>query len=111
MKTYFNLAEFGKRGQIRTLNARVARQELLLPGFGVYASPENLQRYTDIVIPEDAVQYSSTSVSEVRIHFQRSNSQRRRHSFTTRYPDKFFTGISKSTKVEKVVWTVDLHSI
>ena len=67
MKTYFNLAEFGKRGQIRTLNARVARQELLLPGFGVYASPENLQRYTDIVIPEDAVQYSSTSVSEVRI--------------------------------------------
>jgi len=56
--------EFGKRGQIRTLNARVARQELLLPGFGVYASPENLQRYTDIVIPEDAVQYSSTSVSE-----------------------------------------------
>ena len=99
MKTYFNLAEFGKRGQIRTLNARVARQELLLPGFGVYASPENLQRYTDIVIPEDAVQYSSTSVSEVRIHFQRSNSQRRRHSFLKStlpgVPTIFLTTISK----------------
>lgn len=67
MKTYFNLAEFGKRGQIRSLNARVARQELLLPGFGVYASPENLQRYKDIVTPEDAVQYSSTSVAEVTL--------------------------------------------
>ena len=71
MKTYFNLAEFGKRGQIRTLNARVARQELLLPGFGVYASPENLERYTDIVIPEDDVQYSSTSAAEVRYQFSK----------------------------------------
>lgn len=70
MKTYFNLAEFGKRGQIRSLNARVARQELLLPGFGVYASPENLQRYKDIVTPEDAVQYSSTSVAEVTLTYQ-----------------------------------------
>ena len=58
-------SEYGKRGQIRTLNARLARQELLLPGFGVYASPDNLKKYNDIVIPEDAVQYSSTSVSEV----------------------------------------------
>jgi len=54
--------EFGKRGQILTLNARIARQELLLPGLAVYASPENLNKYENITIAEDAVSYSSSTV-------------------------------------------------
>jgi len=56
--------EFGRRGQIRSINARTARQELLLPGFGVYASPYNLEKYKKIVLPEDSVQSSSETVSQ-----------------------------------------------
>ena len=56
--------EFGRRGQIRSINARIARQELLLPGIGVYASPYNLEKYRKIVLPEDSVQFSSESVSK-----------------------------------------------
>ena len=60
----FLLSEFGRRGQIRSINARTARQELLLPGFGVYASPYNLEKYKKIVLPEDSVQSSSETVSQ-----------------------------------------------
>jgi len=56
--------EFGRRGQIRAIKARIARQELLLPGYGVYASPYNLQKYKDIVLPEDSVQSSSESATK-----------------------------------------------
>ena len=45
MQQFFYFSEFGRRGQIRSINARTARQELLLPGFGVYASPYNLEKY------------------------------------------------------------------
>jgi len=56
--------EFGRKGQIRSINARVARQELLLTGFGVYASPYNLEKYKKILLPEDSVQQSSETVSK-----------------------------------------------
>jgi len=56
--------EFGRRGQIRSINARIARQELLLPGLGIYASPYNLEKYKKIVLPEDSVQFSSETVSK-----------------------------------------------
>merc|ERR1712045_64926 len=59
--------EFGMRGQIRTLNAKIARQELLLPGFAVYASPGNLEKYKDIVIPEDKIISSSESSQEILV--------------------------------------------
>ena len=39
-----------------------AHKELMYPGLAVYASPENLEIYKDIIIPEDAVQFSSKSV-------------------------------------------------
>ena len=55
------------RGQIRTLNAKIARQELLLPGFAVYASPGNLEKYKDIVIPEDKIISSSESSQEILV--------------------------------------------
>ncbi len=32
----------------------------------VYASPENLNEYKDIIIPEDSIQYSSEIVRKVR---------------------------------------------
>ena len=64
MQQFFYFSEFGRRGQIRSINARTARQELLLPGFGVYASPYNLEKYKKIVLPEDSVQSSSETVSQ-----------------------------------------------
>ena len=42
----------------------MARQELLLTGFGVYASPYNLEKYKKILLPEDSVQQSSETVSK-----------------------------------------------
>ena len=39
--------------------AEQAHKELLLPGLAIYASPENLERYVDIVISEDSIRYSS----------------------------------------------------
>ena len=38
---------------------------MLLPGFAVYASPDNLDRFKDIVIAEDAVSFSSSTVNEL----------------------------------------------
>ena len=38
---------------------------MLLPGFAVYASPDNLERFQDIVIAEDAVSFSSSTVNEL----------------------------------------------
>ena len=35
---------------------------MLLPGLAVYASPENLNKYENITIAEDAVSYSSSTV-------------------------------------------------
>ena len=39
--------------------AELVHKELLLPKLAVYASPENLTKYSNIVIPEDTAQYSS----------------------------------------------------
>ena len=39
--------------------AEEAHKSLLLLGFAIYASPENLKKFSDIVIPEDSVSYSS----------------------------------------------------
>lgn len=57
--------EYGRRGRVTSINARAARQDLLLPGLAVYASPENLEKYKDIVLPEDSVQYSSETTPKV----------------------------------------------
>lgn len=57
-----SMEDFGLRGQILTMNAVKARQDLLLPKLATYASPENLKKYKDIVIPEDSVSYSSEEV-------------------------------------------------
>ncbi len=60
------MSDFGRRGQIITLDARRARQELLLPKLAAYCSPGNLEKYKDIIIPEDKTQFSSDSVAQVR---------------------------------------------
>ena len=41
---------------------------MLLLGFAIYASPANLEKYADIVIPEDSVSYSS-EVAQVKLPF------------------------------------------
>merc|ERR1712126_162751 len=56
------IEEFGKRGQVLTMPSERAHKELLYHNLAVYASPENLDLFKDILIPEDAVQFSSPSV-------------------------------------------------
>jgi hypothetical protein len=62
---YFS--DFGRRGQILSLPRETALKELLLPQRAVYASPENLETYKDIVIPEDSIEYSSEIVRKVML--------------------------------------------
>ena len=47
-----------------TLPAEQVHKELLLPGLAVYASPENLEKYSEIVIPENSIQYSSDTAQK-----------------------------------------------
>ncbi len=57
--------DYGKRGQILSVPRITALKELVLPQLAVYASPENLQTYKDIIIPEDSIQYSSDIIRKV----------------------------------------------
>jgi len=59
-----SIEEFGKKGQVLTMPSEKAHKELLFPGLAVYASPENLEAYRDVIIPEDAVQFSSKSIQK-----------------------------------------------
>jgi len=59
-----SIEEFGKKGQVLTMASERAHKELLFHGLAVYASPENLEAYKDIIIPEDAVQFSSKSIQK-----------------------------------------------
>ena len=65
--------DYGKRGQILSIPRHLALKELLLPGMAVYASPENLNVYKDIIIAEDSIQYSSEIVRKVRVLFHKEN--------------------------------------
>ena len=42
----------------------VARRDFLLPGLAVYASESNLNKYKDILIPEENIIYSSQKIRE-----------------------------------------------
>lgn len=59
-----SIEEFGRRGQVLTMASEKAHKELLYHGLAVYASPENFKKYQDIIIPEDAVQFSSKSIQK-----------------------------------------------
>ena len=63
------LSDYGKRGQILSIPRQIALKELLLPQLAVYASPENLEVYKDIAIPEESIQYSSDIVRKVSVEF------------------------------------------
>jgi len=58
------IEEFGKKGQVLTMPSEKAHKELLYHGLAVYASPANLETYKDILIPEDAVQFSSKYIQK-----------------------------------------------
>jgi len=59
-----SMEEYGMKGQIITLPTEEAQKNLLLPGFAIYASPENLSKHADTVIPEDSVSYSSETTQQ-----------------------------------------------
>jgi len=56
-----NVDDFGVKGQIVEFPAVSVQRDLMLPGFAVYHNQENLERYKDIVIPEETRMNSSES--------------------------------------------------
>jgi len=60
--------DFGKKGQVVNVPYRKAHKYLLLPGFAVYHTEENVARYADIIIPED-VQHNSSETARVMINY------------------------------------------
>lgn len=64
------ITDYGKRGQILSIPRHLALKNLLLPGLAIYASPENLNIYKDIIIAEDSIQYSSEIVRKVCTMFE-----------------------------------------
>jgi len=61
-----NTEDFGHRGQIVVVeNPKEARRDLLLPGLAVYATDENLEKYKEIIIPEDELSYSSSYIKKI----------------------------------------------
>jgi len=61
-----NTEDFGPRGQIVVVeNPKEARRDLLLPGLAVYATDENLEKFKDIIIPEDELVHSSQYIKKI----------------------------------------------
>eukprot|EP00088_Acartia_fossae_P069582 TRINITY_DN9122_c0_g1_i10.p1 TRINITY_DN9122_c0_g1~~TRINITY_DN9122_c0_g1_i10.p1 ORF type:complete len:296 (-),score=43.28 TRINITY_DN9122_c0_g1_i10:66-953(-) len=54
-----NMDDYGVKGQIITVKSVIANRDLLLPGHAVYHNDENLEKYSDIVIPEETKMFSS----------------------------------------------------
>ena len=46
----FLLSGLGSRGEVVEVAPHKARKELLLPGLAVYASPENLEKYSKLLV-------------------------------------------------------------
>jgi len=57
--------DFGKKGQIVNVPFRKAHKYLLLPGFAVYHTEENLEKFADIIIPEEVQQNSSETARKM----------------------------------------------
>ena len=56
-----NVDDYGVKGQIVNIAYTEAHKYILLPGFGVYHSPENVARHKNIIIPEETRLNSSES--------------------------------------------------
>ena len=59
-----NVDDYGKKGQVIEAEFTNAHKHLLLPGFAVYHSQDNCDKYKDILIPEDADIWSSATVQQ-----------------------------------------------
>jgi ribosomal protein L9 len=60
-----NVDDYGVKGQIVSVPYTHAHKHILLPGFGVYHSPENVARYAHLLLPEDTRFSSSESARQM----------------------------------------------
>ncbi len=66
-----NTEDYGMKGQVVVVdNSRNVRDNLLLPGMAVYATKENMEKYKDILIPEENLQFSSVYVRSVGLPYR-----------------------------------------
>lgn len=56
-----NVDDYGVKGQIVEFPALAVQRDLVLPGFAVYHNQDNLEKYKEIVIPEETPMNSSES--------------------------------------------------
>ena len=59
-----NVDDYGKKGQVVEAEFGNAHRHLLLPGFAVYHTEENCQKYKNILIPEGEGEFSSPQVKD-----------------------------------------------
>lgn len=63
----------GNVGDRVTVRPNYAYNQLLLPGLGVYASPENIEKYKNFEKKDEAEQHSSPTAQRVcMIHFSQN---------------------------------------
>lgn len=55
----------GRKGETVSMRPNVAYQKLLLPGLAVYASPENIQKYSQMEVHDDEEKHSSQFAQRV----------------------------------------------
>lgn len=59
-----NVDDYGLKGQIIKWKFSEAHRDLILPGFAVYHSEENLEKYKEIIIPEGQISDSSPTIRQ-----------------------------------------------
>jgi ribosomal protein L9 len=68
-----NVERYGIKGQIISPGSVNANRDLLLTGLAVYHNQENLEKYSDIIIPEDTKLYSSETAEQMARRWRAKN--------------------------------------
>jgi hypothetical protein len=66
-----NVDDYGVKGQVVSVPFNFAHTKLLLPGFAVYHTDENLALLGEMVIPEDLLVNSSETARQFIIYFSK----------------------------------------
>ena len=66
-----NVDDYGVKGQIVTFPDLEVHRDLLLLGYAVYHNPQNMEKYSDIIIPEDTTMNSSESARLLANHWSK----------------------------------------
>jgi len=66
-----NVDDYGVKGQVVSVPFHLAHPKLLLPGFAVYHTDENVEKHKDIILPEDSIINSSATARDFIAFFSK----------------------------------------